>query len=198
MRHGFWLLAVVTVALPACVGSRPVPDVALLMQQGQLQPGTSSRPQVVRVLGRGFSQERHALHVNWHNVGDQISRWTTLDYVALGIECTMVEMPTGPTLYRLTLKPPYGHAVLDSIRLGRQRLGQLAQALERPVTSFADSRTLSAYEVQSYVSLDNVRVEARVQLDSATWNRCRRQPAVLDSIVQAAPVDRVIFSRPVS
>jgi hypothetical protein len=187
----FW----VNLALSACTASREASDVVALMQRGQLRPGYSSRRQVVQVLGRRFVQEKYLLHGKMSNGGDQTNRWTMLDYARLGIECIVMETTAGPRLYRLTLKPPYARPVLDSVRLGRQSIGQLARVLSRPITSWPDNRSLRLYEVQGYVMLDSVRVEARVQLDSATWNRCRLDKKLLDSIVAAAPISRVTFSK---
>lgn len=164
MRHypSTFLCSIGLLGLTACTASRAQPDVAALLRQEKLQPGMSSRRQVVRVLGRQFRQNKHVLHAKTNDGGDITNRWTTLDYARSGIECTIVETTSGPQLFRLTLKPPYAGAVLDSVYLGRQTVGQRARALRRPVTSWAENRTLRPHEVQGYVSIDGLQLEARV------------------------------------
>lgn len=183
------------VGLPACRGlqSAAAPDVAALLQSRRLQLGKSREQRVVQALGVPTTREKEFLHGRMRNGGDLTNRWETFDYPQLGVECVMVESSRKPYLYKITLKPPYAQAVLDTVFLGRQTLGQLARALNQPLSVTTQGRGFGRFEVRASVRVDDVRLETRARLDSATWSRCQRRPALLDSLIGARPINQVDF-----
>lgn len=168
-------------------------DVPALLQSRRLVLGQSGKRDVVRALGRHYRSEEHLLLGKMSHGGDLNNRWTTLDYPELGIECLLVGSAGGLRLSRMVLKPPYQGTVFDSWRLGQKTVGQLALEQRTTTLRTSNARNLQPCEVEGYVSIGNVQLGARMQLDSALWSRCHAQPAVLDSVIRSMPVNRVIL-----
>lgn len=188
-------VSIVLGGLDACRTSLPAgaPDVEALLRRRQLKLGKSTQERVTQVFGEPARQQKGLLSGHFRGGGSQTVRWVTLYYPQLGVECIILQTPAGPRLDEITLKPPYAKPVLDSVYLGRQRLGTLARGLRQSVWSTLDDGYLEPYEVRGGVSVGDMRLEAQVKLDSALWNRCQRRPALLDSLIGTMPVNQIVF-----